>query len=53
MLFRNQSSWSASAALESVSRSSDEAWGNSSPKIVLTALRDGFGERVTASLACD
>src|SRR6476659_6914335 len=53
MLSRNQSSCSASLTGESTSCSSDDFCGSSSPKILLTASRDGFGESVTSALWCD
>src|SRR6516162_8476657 len=53
MLSRNQSSCSASRTGESGSRSSDDFCGSSSPKILLTASRDGFEESVTSAFRCD
>src|ERR1700750_518473 len=53
MLSRNQSSCSASLADESASRSSVDFCGSSSPKILLTASRDGFGGPVTGGCRCD
>ena len=50
---RNQLSCSASEAGESVSRSSEDSCGSSSPKILLTASREGFGEAVTTRTPCD
>src|SRR3954453_17580659 len=53
MLSRNQLSCSASEAGESVSRSFGDSCGSSSPKIMLTASREGFGEAVTTPTLCD
>jgi hypothetical protein len=53
MLSRNHSSWSESSTGESVSRSSLDIWGNSSPKILLTTLRDGLAVFITVRPRCD